>query len=125
MYVNALNQHTPAIFSNTIPPNGPHVAMNCQQGGESGIKISDNIMNMNTTEAVKVPDIPMRGGGDYKNDAHYTGGELVDMENYIAQIGGGVRKDQSISEAFFDLKLIAHRSIPNFRNTTFLILSSL
>lgn len=98
VFVNALNQHTPTIFSNTIIPNGPHNAMNCQKGGS---KIISGII-MNGVEPV-VPAIAMRGGGDWNNDSKYTGGELDQMKNFIEQTGGGVRKDQSISEAFFDL----------------------
>lgn len=98
--VNELNQHTPTIFSNPIPPNGPHIAMNCQSGG--GNIISDYNNNMNSMD-VEVPNIPMVGGGGGMIDANYTGGELDKMKNYIVQTGGRIHKDQSISEAFFDL----------------------
>ena len=97
-HVNVFNQHTPFIFSNTIPPNGPHTLC----GGSANI-ISNKVMS-NFSTLVPVPQIAMRGGGiDAQIDSNYTGGEIEQMHNYVLQTGGKIRKDQSISEAFFDL----------------------
>ncbi len=58
------------------------------------------------------PDVPFRGGatpdaqfggGAMMNDDSYSDAQLGGMENAIVQMGGKIKKDQSISEAFFTL----------------------
>jgi hypothetical protein len=43
------------------------------------------------------------GGGTAFNDASYSDAQLGGMEHAVVQMGGKVKKDQSISEAFFTL----------------------
>jgi hypothetical protein len=140
--VNALNQHTPIIFSSDQIPNGPHVA--CQQGGAQNL-ISDNSMtqfggNDALTANIEAFNkmlgggmqqaINMRrvggsyqyrggsamgleylakqignqvGGGAQMVDSSFSATQLGGMEQAIVQMGGKVKKDQSISQAFFTL----------------------
>ncbi len=48
------------------------------------------------------PDVPIRGGA-IMNDDSYSETQLGGMEDAIVQMGGKIKKDQSISEAFFTL----------------------
>lgn len=49
------------------------------------------------------PDVHIGGGSSIMNDNSYSETQLGGMENAIVQMGGKIKKDQSISEAFFTL----------------------
>ena len=95
--VNALSQHTPIVFANNILPHSSHNApFNCPQRGGGNI-ISPKYM-MNTIDNL-VPNIIQRGGGD----GAYTEEELAQMTHHILIGGGKIKRNQSISDAFFTL----------------------
>ena len=128
--VNALNVHPSGFFSDNTIPNGPHVAR--QQGGSQNL-ISDNSMtqfggNTELTAGIDALNQALAGGGyqfrggssqelnaiadkilgqtggsSQMVDSSFSAPQLGGMENAIMQMGGKVKKGQSISQAFFTL----------------------
>lgn len=100
--INAFNQHPSFTLASNSMPHGSHIASCAQQGGGEN-KISPYIMGEEHDELEMLgAGIAMQSGGGI-DDAKYTEEQLSQMLGGIVQMGGKVKRNESISEAFFSL----------------------